>query len=847
MLTARIVAALGAAGAGLVTAVPAASAAPATSGAGEVVQTADLLPGLSHVPAAGHVDLAQVVQVTVALGHPDSAGESALLSAMYTKGSPDYHRFLTPAQYAAQFGVSAATYDTALKELTALGMSAVYQAPTRTIITLQGSLSSVESTFKVSLGEFKEPNGTLFYANTNAPTVPASVSRVLGLNSIAAFLAPQTAQTLCAPAGGVCIGAVTPQELWSVYDQPASDMGQGEKIGVIGAGDYVQPEKDLRQFESEFDLPKVDVVAHNVADDLTYTSGEGEWALDSEASTGMAPDVENLNYYFGEALGDADAYATWVNDPTGPTQANNSFGGCEALDLALGEPAVDDPLFEQADLEGRTLFVSTGDTGGSCTVVTGNGFLNTGAPQVEYPSSSPYVTAVGGTVLYTSGSTPDSRVSEIGWSHTGGGTSTMEARPAWQDGVNDTTTGTPGVTEPGVCVTDDQANPVSGDVPCRGVPDVAALSGDITVLTEAAGRQYSGNGYQDVEGGSDGADGGTSLASPLWVGMWTRMQAASKSGLGFAPPNLYNLAYNATSDPADFYNVAVGTNGQWRDNPTSPLDPTGWSYVSGLGVPNVGPMITTLDGTTTPADATAPFGGGTFDVVLPSTTGPGADCTNGVVTSTTPAGEIDGVGPNDPSEDMTQVVTTYDPTANAITWTATVQNLSANPQTGKAFAFQFTDGTTVYQAFAQTDTTGNEFELDSVASGPDGLVSTVTKLGPLTGTVDTAANTISVTLPLAEFNSDATGATPIAEGSVLTALNDQSMGEVGGQGITVEETLGYNQEISSACPYTVEPSGPASGQVPEAPFAILIGVAGLAVAGGTVAVRRRRRGQALVA
>ena len=808
------------------------------------MQATDVLPGLAHIPSGGRVNLAQVVQVTVALSHPEAAGENALVAAMYTKGTPAYHRFLTPAQYAAEFGVSQPSYDRVLTSLTRNGMTAVYQSPSRTLITLQGTLAALQRTFDVSLSEFRAPDGSTFYANTNAPTVPAGVSRVLGLNSLASTLPPQTNQTLCAPTGGICVGAVTAQDLWDVYGMPSSNQGQGEKIGVIGAGDFNQPEKDLRQFESEFKLPQVDVIAHPVADDETYTSGEGEWAMDSEASTGMAPDVESLTYYFGQALGSADAFDAWVTDPNGPTQANYSVGGCEALNLALGTPVVDDPIFEQAVLEGRTLFVSTGDTGGSCTAVTGNGFLNTGVPQVEYPASSPYVTAVGGTVLYTSGSTPDSRVSEIGWTHSGGGTSTMEARPAWQDGVNNTTTGAPGVTEPGVCLTDNALNPVSGNVPCRGVPDVSDMSGDITVLSAEAGRQYAGNGYQDVEGGTDLADGGTSLASPLWVGTWTRLQAASQNGLGFAPPALYDLAYNPTSDAADFYNVAVGTNGQWRDNPTSPLDPTGWSYVSGLGVPNVGPMMKTLDGSTTPADASAPFGGGTFTVAAingnsGATGGGTSNCVNGVVSGDgSSAGQANGAGPNDPSIDMTQVVTTYDPAANALTWTAYVQNLSASPEEGQAFAFIFSDGTQQYQAFAQTDpVAGTDFELDSVAASPGGFGLSATQLTTLKGTVDTKANTISVTLPLATFDSDATGATPLAAGSTLTSLSDGSLNEEGGQGTANEEAMGFNQEISNGCPYIIE-GAPAGGEVPESPVTILLVLVGLGVAAGLLLRRR---------
>ena len=74
---------------------------------------------------------------------------------------------------------------------------------------------------------------------------------------------------------------------------------------------------------------------------------------------------------------------------------------------------VADPTLRQAVLEGRTLFAATGDTGSSCPVLVGpelgagNGVANQGIPIVNYPPASPYVVAVGGTVLYPDSSGED--------------------------------------------------------------------------------------------------------------------------------------------------------------------------------------------------------------------------------------------------------------------------------------------------------------------------------------------------------------------------------------------------------------------------------------------------------
>ena len=125
-------------------------------------------------------------------------------------------------------------------------------------------------------------------------------------------------------------------------------------------------------------------------------------------------------------------FSTFTDDATGPMQASASYGECETVPVispivgqALANPSLpvslglgnnsDAALTEvtrQAAVEGKTIFVSTGDTGSSCPIVAlpvvgaGNGVLNQVVPVTNSPASLPYVTAVGGTVLYTDGSRP---------------------------------------------------------------------------------------------------------------------------------------------------------------------------------------------------------------------------------------------------------------------------------------------------------------------------------------------------------------------------------------------------------------------------------------------------------
>ena len=378
--------------------------------------------------------------------------------------------------------------------------------------------------------------------------------------------------------------------------------GAGQQVAIFGEGQTDGVIADLRAFESHFGLPQVPVsVVHPAGDtDFSDDSGHPEWNIDTQASTGMAPNVSNLALYFGSDLSDADVnrvFSTFTDDPAGPLQASASYGECETIPVV--SPIAGQPLLEpslpvaqglgnnsdaalteitrQAAVEGKTIFVSTGDTGSSCPVVAaavigaGNGVVNQVVPVTNSPASLPYVTAVGGTVLYTDGAGNRSR--EYGWAYSGGGSTLFTPEPDYQQG-------TAGVNVP--CVTDPT-------VTCRGIADVSAQSGDVT-----------GNGYDIVMSGSytEGGGAGTSLSSPLWAGMWTRIQSASPnaSGNGFANYALYRVGKDATSYARDFFDVnsldlttgLPASNGLYATGP-------GWDYVTGFGTPKVSGLICDLD------------------------------------------------------------------------------------------------------------------------------------------------------------------------------------------------------------------------------------------------------------
>jgi subtilase family serine protease len=214
--------------------------------------------------------------------------------------------------------------------------------------------------------------------------------------------------------------------------------------------------------------------------------------------------------------------------------------------------AADDQVFLQGAAQGQTMFSSTGDTGSFCSVGTPNG-VPAGAPFVGYPAASPYVVAVGGTTLLSNAD--GSYSGEIAWYAGGGGVSQFEYSPYWQQNVVPTS--------------------VSGSPESiRAMPDIAMDADPNT------GAVVYVNGASEVIGG-------TSLSSPLAVGVWARLQSDHVNTLGFASPKLYASypaftgtptgAPSGTTNAVDgFHDVLTGVNGIYTALPN-------YDYTTGLG------------------------------------------------------------------------------------------------------------------------------------------------------------------------------------------------------------------------------------------------------------------------
>ncbi|HTX29742.1 MAG TPA: S53 family peptidase [Solirubrobacteraceae bacterium] len=799
---------------------PAAYAAPAPG--------THLVPGyLNGLPLATKVGAApasQVMTIGVELNRPDTAGELTLYNEIYQPGSAQYHHFLTPAQFDARFGVPASTVSAARSWLTGGGLSV--QTASNDYFTATGTVAELDRLLQVNINRYTF-QGKSFIANDAPPSVPdsLSVAGIAGLDTINRFTFDDLhGHTLKRLAGITVPGLIpttdashpqasgvgpqagdqqefTPQELWGIYDDPGaasltkangtSDpetlersplaLGQGQKIGIFGEGETSSVIAQLRLFETAMGFPKVPVrVRHTEGgpdSDYGDNTGAIEWYLDSQSSTGMSPDVSELDFYFAKTLFDADIFQdfnTWANDPNGPREMNASFGECEAnptnpvtgplaqqpYGTELGDElqAMGDPILRQASMEGRTLLSSAGDTGSGCpelvapVVGAGNGVAIQPVPFVGYPCDSEYVVCVGGTVVSSNGTSYPSasqRAAETSWTYSGGGSSHFIAEPGYQQGVAN-------IDLP--CTSQPDGSLYAGVPPtCRGVPDVADLSGNIT-----------GDGYFIYIDGEPSSEGGTSLASPLMMGQWARVQSAAsravqnKGGLGFANPVIYGQAKDADgcsatscpNDPVysrDFFDITQSEygagNGAYQPGP-------GWDYASGWGSLNVANFIKDVDGSTSAPSAAARPEADAVQVTTASMTSPAGNATDPVDVS---------LG-NQPSLDLTRATLTTSSDGSTVVATLSGPSLGSAPPSdapgGNIFRVAWEYGGKVYYAEADQPS-ADSFTYTSGNTGTYGDSSTYgyngTSGSAATGSFDAATHTITIKVPAKEVGSPSLG------------------------------------------------------------------------------------------
>jgi hypothetical protein len=507
-----------------------------------------------------------------------SADLAQLLADQQDRRSPQYHKFLTPEQYAARFGLNPADLAQISGWLEQSGFSDVKTARGGGWISFSGTAAQAESAFHVSLNQYSLLGQTHF-ANAADPQLPKALSGLVtslrGLHNFA--MQPNVHPQYTSSASGA--NFLAPDDWATIYNlQPlygAGLDGAGVTIAIAGQSDIAL--SDLRAFRIAAGLPAKDptiVIPPGLTDPGIHSGDEGESDLDLEWSGGIA---RNANILFvtasptvGNGVNDAIAYV--IENNAAPI-LSISYGLCEA-DEPTGFLTSQDAMFQQAAAQGITVLASSGDAGATtCDAHVSEQAANYGL-SVSYPASSPYVTAVGGTRLQSYlgsywGSTNNSYggsalsyIPEVVWndgfqSASGGGASSVFGKPSWQAG-------------PGVPA--DNA---------RDVPDVAFAASPGYNGYLVCGPGFCSNGFRNSSSYLN-VFGGTSASAPSFAGLLALvMQKGGGNPLGNINANLYSLAQISGNA---FHDITTGNNQQVCQAAT-PNCPTGGyiGYTAGPG------------------------------------------------------------------------------------------------------------------------------------------------------------------------------------------------------------------------------------------------------------------------
>lgn len=495
----------------------------------------------------GPLSSSQALTVRVGMTPRNLAALQQLVVAQATPGNPEYEKFLTPSRFRAMFGPSTAQINRVVNYLQTAGFTNITVEPNGLLISADGTAGMAALAFNTALEQVAIGSATQFI-NTSAAQVPAKlggvVSAVLGLNNVGMMLPPLALPSL--PQYAV---SYTPTQFQQIYSVSKVKPATRASIAIMAEGDLTGVFADLRTAEAAFGLPQVPVTLVQVGVASTDTSGADEWDLDTQYSSGMAQDLKMLYVYATTSLSDSDLaleFSHWATDDLAKA-ASASLGECEGFAYLDGSMAIDDMSFLQAASQGQTFFASAGDTGSFCPIgPAGVNGVPVGAPLVNYPAASPYVVGVGGTTLLTNAD--GSYDLETAWATGGGGVSQFEGSPYWQ-----------------------QAQvALLAPADLRGVPDIA-MDAD----PESGAEVY-------VNGAPEGV-GGTSLSSPLALGVWARTISINRK-LGNAGPLIYSLydgtggtgGLTGTYPEGGFHDITVGTNGLYEAGP-------GYDLTTGLG------------------------------------------------------------------------------------------------------------------------------------------------------------------------------------------------------------------------------------------------------------------------
>ena len=582
-----------------------------------------------------------------------------LLAAQTDPSSPNYHQWLTPEQYGARFGLSSADLTKVSGWLTSQGFTVTGTARSSTFIHFSGTVAQAQQAFGAAIHSLSV-DGEQHISNLTDPVLPAAingvVSAITGLNDFkmkprsrsrnisAGQPKPLNTQTL----GGVVYHFIAPGDVYTIYDFPAfsATAGAGVTIAVMGNTDLTQgntlPDANIAAFRSAAGLPAINLKLQLAGTDPGFVTGTGdidEAHLDLEWAGAAAPGATILYVYGLDVFGSSLVYA--IDNNVAPI-VTISYGECESAFNATtsagqSELVAYNHMLAEANTQGITIMSPSADFGATdCEPPLLGGFASTGL-NVDFPSSSPYVTSNGGTMFSGDVNTPSTYwsssnganggsalgyIPEQPWNETsattgltaggsgGGGASAFFSKPSWQTGTGAGAT----------------PNDFSRDVPDIAMNSASNHDGYYVCSSGNTTQELPcSNGFLDSTG-TPNVFGGTSIVAPMMAGILAQVEqhlgvgGTTATGLGNINATLYGLA-NGPTYSSIFHDITSGNNSVpcSQGTPNCPNGGsigfnavTGYDQASGLGSPDVAKLIagwssatpTGIGGTTSPGSTT---------------------------------------------------------------------------------------------------------------------------------------------------------------------------------------------------------------------------------------------------
>jgi kumamolisin len=435
------------------------------------------------------------------------------------------------------------------------GLTVAAISPAGRTVRLTGTLAKLAETFGVQFSLFQSSVGS-YRGYSGAARVPDDLSGVVlgvfGLDNrpvARTHLRRQRStplQSRACAARAPRTQSYLPNEVATLYDFPDGFDGDGECVAILEFGGGFNP-ADLTTYFQSIGIPMPEVSAVSVGSATNNPvpgpqSADDEVMLDIEVVGAMAPGAQIVVYFApNTTLGWLRAISTAIHDSYhNPSIISISWGGPEDS-WSRAAIAAMNYEFQVAGALGITICTAAGDQGFT------DGVPGTQA-HVDFPASSPYVLACGGTRLESAGGniSAESVWNDSADSATGGGVSAIFDLPSYQS---------------------DADVPASVNPPHRagrGVPDVA---GDADPNT----------GYRIRVDGQDVIIGGTSAVAPLWAALLARINQTLGARVGYVNAMLYSQGAAAGA----FNDITSGDNGHggYSAGP-------GWDACTGLGTPN---------------------------------------------------------------------------------------------------------------------------------------------------------------------------------------------------------------------------------------------------------------------